>query len=194
MRSIFRRRRKKHLSRWPKRNAARQSLPRSSSHGLTETPDCDAASSNHSEGGSRDRTADAWWRENRLSVPGAVREDLKGAFDLLLQRPAWGTQVVTARLPGTRRLYLKRISYFLYYRVQGDDLFVLGLALEPRTWAEHLLGGTQKRACLLLPCNSRTPHRLPGPGRRVGGRWLGPGESGFDDGLENRPGERGGSV
>lgn len=71
--------------------------------------------------------ADAWWRENRLSVPGAVREDLKGAFNLLLQQPGVGIQVVTARLPGTRRLYLKRIRYFLYYRVQGDDLFVLSV-------------------------------------------------------------------
>lgn len=52
---------------------------------------------------------------------------LKGAFNLLLRQPGVGTQVVTARLPGTRRLYLKRIRYFLYYRVQGDDLFVLSV-------------------------------------------------------------------
>ena len=71
--------------------------------------------------------ADAWWRENRLAVPGAVREDLKGAFNLLLQQPGVGIQVVTARLPGTRRLYLKRIRYFLYYRVQDDNLFVLSV-------------------------------------------------------------------
>lgn len=71
--------------------------------------------------------ADAWWRENRLSVPGAFRDDLKGAFNLLLQQPGVGTQVVMARLPGTRRLYLKRIRYSLYYRIQGDDLFVLSV-------------------------------------------------------------------
>jgi len=71
--------------------------------------------------------ADAWWRENRQAVPAAVREDLKGAFQLLLQQPGVGVRVVSARLPGTRRLHLKRIRYFIYYRVRGEILYVLSV-------------------------------------------------------------------
>lgn len=71
--------------------------------------------------------ADAWWRENRQAVPAALREDLKGAFDLLLRQPGIGAKVVSARLPGTRRLHLKRIRYFIYYRVRGEDLDVLSV-------------------------------------------------------------------
>lgn len=56
--------------------------------------------------------ADAWWRENRLAAPGALREDLKAAFKLLLQQPGVGAKVAGARLAGTRRLHLDRIRYF----------------------------------------------------------------------------------
>lgn len=69
--------------------------------------------------------ADAWWRTNRLSVPDAVRKDLEAAFELLINEPGIGARVALARLPGTRRLHLKRIRYFLYYRVRGEDLVVL---------------------------------------------------------------------
>ncbi len=71
--------------------------------------------------------ADAWWRENRLSAPGAVREDLKGAFRVLLRQPGIGLKVSGARLTGTRRLHLERIRYFVYYRVKNDELAVLSV-------------------------------------------------------------------
>ena len=69
--------------------------------------------------------ADAWWRENRLAVPGALREDLKAAFKLLLQQPGVGIKVASARLTGTRRLHLERIRYFVYYRVKSEELVIL---------------------------------------------------------------------
>ncbi len=71
--------------------------------------------------------ADAWWRENRLSAPGAVREDLKAAFKVLLQQPGIGVKVASARLDGTRRLHLERIRYFIYYRVKNYELAVLSV-------------------------------------------------------------------
>lgn len=71
--------------------------------------------------------ADAWWRENRVAVPAAVREDLKAAFKLLLQQPGIGLRVASARLAGTRRLHLERIRYFVYYRVKGEELMVLSV-------------------------------------------------------------------
>ena len=71
--------------------------------------------------------ADEWWRKNRLSVPGAVRDDLKAAFALLLLQPGIGEKLDSARLHGTRSLQLDRIRYDIYYRVHGDDLVVLAL-------------------------------------------------------------------
>lgn len=51
--------------------------------------------------------ADAWWRENRLSAPGAVREDLKSAFNLLLQNPDVGAKVVTANMYEAIQLHVE---------------------------------------------------------------------------------------
>jgi len=71
--------------------------------------------------------ADAWWRENRPGAPGALREDLKASFKLLLRQPGIGARVSNARLVGARRLHLGRIRYFLYYRVKKEELTVLSL-------------------------------------------------------------------
>jgi plasmid stabilization system protein ParE len=70
---------------------------------------------------------DAWWRENRQGAPTAVRDELNGAFQLVLQQPGVGVPVVSRRVPGTRRLHLKRIGYFVYYRVRGSQLYVLSV-------------------------------------------------------------------
>jgi plasmid stabilization system protein ParE len=69
--------------------------------------------------------AERWWLANRLSAPLALRDDLKGAFTLLLRQPGAGAKVANARLPSVRRLHLGRVRYFVYYRVQGDDLLIL---------------------------------------------------------------------
>jgi plasmid stabilization system protein ParE len=71
--------------------------------------------------------ADTWWRENRPSALGALREDLTAALKLLLRQPGIGVKVSNARLGGTRRLYLGRIRYFLYYRVKREEVAVLSL-------------------------------------------------------------------
>jgi plasmid stabilization system protein ParE len=69
--------------------------------------------------------ADAWWRENRLAAPWAIRVDLRSALDLLAVQPGIGQKVENARVAGTRRLHLDRVRYHLYYRVAEGELVVL---------------------------------------------------------------------
>jgi len=66
-----------------------------------------------------------WWSENRVAAPGAIRSDLKAALDALVERPGIGTLVENARDAETRRLYLTRTSYFVYYRPRGKYLEVV---------------------------------------------------------------------
>lgn len=61
--------------------------------------------------------AAAWWAENRLSAPDAIREDLQVAFDLIARHPNIGAKALNAKLSGVRRIHLSRIRYHLYYRV-----------------------------------------------------------------------------
>lgn len=69
--------------------------------------------------------AAAWWSKNRPTAPGAIRSDLKAAFDALIQQPGIGTPVENARDPETRRLYLARTRYFVYYRKRGKYLEIV---------------------------------------------------------------------
>jgi len=71
--------------------------------------------------------AELWWRENRLAAPEALREDIQGAFSLLLGQPGVGARVGNTKLSGVRRLHLGRITYFVYYQIRGDELVVLSL-------------------------------------------------------------------
>lgn len=69
--------------------------------------------------------AAAWWSENRPAAAGAIRSDLKAAIDALVGQSGIGTLVENSRDPETRRLYLARTGYFLYYRVRGPYLDVV---------------------------------------------------------------------
>lgn len=69
--------------------------------------------------------ADEWWSANRPTAPEALRNDLTGAFSLLLRQPSIGTRVANARIVGVRRLHLGRIRYHVYYRVKAGALVVL---------------------------------------------------------------------
>ncbi|MBI5910910.1 MAG: type II toxin-antitoxin system RelE/ParE family toxin [Betaproteobacteria bacterium] len=63
--------------------------------------------------------------EREPAAPGAIRSDLKAALEALLEQPGIGTLLEIARDPETRRLYLARTSYFLYYRPRGKYLEVV---------------------------------------------------------------------
>ena len=66
-----------------------------------------------------------WWLENRSAAPGALDLDLKAAINALVEQPGIGSKVENAHDPGTRRLYLARTKYFVYYRAKGNDLEVI---------------------------------------------------------------------
>ena len=68
-----------------------------------------------------------WWSENRPAAPGAIRKDLESALASLVEEPGIGTRVEIPRSDIVRRLYLGRIRYFVYYRVRGKLLEVVGL-------------------------------------------------------------------
>ena len=68
-----------------------------------------------------------WWAVNRPAAPGAVRQDLQAALELLLVQPDIGVRVKEASSPEVRRLHLDRIRYWVYYRVRQNRLEVLSL-------------------------------------------------------------------
>jgi len=66
-----------------------------------------------------------WWSENRAATPGAVEADLKDALALLVEHPGIGSKVLNSRDPETRRFFLDRTRYFVYYRARGKFLEVV---------------------------------------------------------------------
>jgi len=71
----------------------------------------------------------SWWRINRTAAPGAVRDELKRVFRLILVQPYIGPPALDVALPDIRRIHLSRIGYYLYYRVLEhiDAIEVLAL-------------------------------------------------------------------
>jgi plasmid stabilization system protein ParE len=70
--------------------------------------------------------AAAWWAEHRPAAPGAIREELDRVLDLLRVQPDIGILTRRATLSDVRRVTLSRIRYYVYYRVVGDALQLLG--------------------------------------------------------------------
>jgi plasmid stabilization system protein ParE len=71
------------------------------------------------------KVAAAWWSVNRPAAPGAIRIDLQAALEAVASLPDVGRKVENARDPETRRLFLSRIKYHVYYRPRGKYLEVL---------------------------------------------------------------------
>ena len=67
----------------------------------------------------------SWWAENRAAAPGAVAEDVGTAIKLLSQQPGIGSKHEGARTLDVRRLYLRRIGYFIYYSADSQTLRIL---------------------------------------------------------------------
>jgi plasmid stabilization system protein ParE len=80
-----------------------------------------------SRAASQVRTAAAWWAQNRPAAPGAVGTDFGEAVALLAEQPGIGAKYVGARVPGIQRLFLGRVGYFVYYKVENGTLHVLAL-------------------------------------------------------------------
>jgi len=73
--------------------------------------------------------ASAWWNVNRPKAPGAFREEMERALELISAQPQIGARATNAKLAGVRRIHLSRIHYYLYYRVREDRKAVEVLAL-----------------------------------------------------------------
>ena len=56
-----------------------------------------------------------WWAAHRPAAPGAVRQDLEAAVNILLVQPDIGASVEEASSPDVRRFHLDRIRYWVYY-------------------------------------------------------------------------------
>ena len=61
--------------------------------------------------------AGRWWQANRTKAPGALREELAQALQLVSSQPDAGATARNVRLAGVRRVLLRRVSYHLYYRL-----------------------------------------------------------------------------
>ena len=81
------------------------------------------------------RAATAWWKANRPAAPDLLREELRRAFRVLVQRPQIGAKSLDAESEGIRRLFLRVTRYFIYYSVHEYDIEVL------RVW--HASRGTK---------------------------------------------------
>jgi Plasmid stabilization system protein len=71
-----------------------------------------------------DRAA-AWWREHRDKAPDAFDDDTDEAIRVLQDNPFIG-QTVSLSKP-TRRFWLDRIRFYIYYRVEDDIIVILAV-------------------------------------------------------------------
>ena len=63
----------------------------------------------------------AWWRENRGAAPRLLDEELRGVLAVVAAAPTLGALARDARLPGVRRILLRRTRYHVYYRVEATS-------------------------------------------------------------------------
>jgi plasmid stabilization system protein ParE len=75
------------------------------------------------------RQAAKWWRENRLTAPAMLSDEIASAFELIIDMPFAGEPVIHPRIEGLRRILLGRTRYHLYYVALGDRSAVEVIAL-----------------------------------------------------------------
>jgi plasmid stabilization system protein ParE len=73
--------------------------------------------------------ASAWWNANRPKAPGAFREEIERALELVSIQPQIGAKAGNAKLADVRRIHLSRIRYHPYYRVRKSPVGIEILAL-----------------------------------------------------------------
>lgn len=67
-----------------------------------------------------------WWLSHREKAPEAFDQDVASALAAIAEHPL-ASEAVSQR-PGVRRVLLRRIRYFLYYRlVPSGEIHVLSL-------------------------------------------------------------------
>jgi plasmid stabilization system protein ParE len=66
-----------------------------------------------------------WWSANRPAAPNAIADDFEQAMGLLSQQPGLGAQSSSSRYRDLRRLFLTRVGYHIYYRLEPSKVVVL---------------------------------------------------------------------
>ena len=79
------------------------------------------------------RELEAWWRVNRTAAPNAVRQELQRVLRLITVTPLIGRRADDVELQGVRRVHMKRIRHFVYYRVLEHPKRLELLAV----WSSH---------------------------------------------------------
>lgn len=75
------------------------------------------------------READAWWREHRPRAE-LLRQEVGRALALLREVPHVGARDL--QWLNVRRFYLRRVGYFIYYRIGDECIDVLAFWHEAR--------------------------------------------------------------
>ncbi len=72
--------------------------------------------------------ARAWWLQHREKAPSAFDEEVAAVLNLLEDRPALvGRPAIEP--PGVRRVYLRRIRYYVYFQISSGGEVVEIVAL-----------------------------------------------------------------
>jgi plasmid stabilization system protein ParE len=64
-------------------------------------------------------SAHEWWEINRTAAPNAIRDDFQAMTAKLASNPRIGRRATHTRTPYVRQVFLKRVGYFIYYRIVG---------------------------------------------------------------------------
>jgi len=75
------------------------------------------------------RELETWWRRNRPAAANAVREELQRILRFIRITPLAAPRATDVELSNVRRVHIKRIWHFLYYRVLDDPERIELLAL-----------------------------------------------------------------
>jgi plasmid stabilization system protein ParE len=71
--------------------------------------------------------AQEWWLENRDKAPEALEEELRAAYELLLETPQIGFRVPTRKRKFMRRILLARTGYYVYYLNTAPGIEILAV-------------------------------------------------------------------
>jgi plasmid stabilization system protein ParE len=69
-----------------------------------------------------------WWLEHRDKAPWALDQDIDGLILLLEERPELIGRPVES-MPAVRRVFLRRVRYFVYFEIvdEGDRVEILAV-------------------------------------------------------------------
>ncbi len=76
--------------------------------------------------------ANAWWQRERPSARIGLTDELRQAFDIVVQHPLAGLRIDDPEFRTVRRLSLNRTHYHLFYEIRDDAVVILGIRHQSR--------------------------------------------------------------